>query len=146
MQGQPPDHTLQPTALINEAYLRLMGGKEPQWDNRAHFFAAAASAMRSILVDHARARHAQKRGGGRRRESLSEAVDPSIDRAADVLSVHEALGKLETIDPRKSRTVELLFFGGLSVEETAAVLGSSPRTVKRDWRFARAWLSQAMER
>jgi len=146
MRGQPRDHTLQPTALIHEAYLRLLGGGTPQWADRGHFFAAAAAAMRSILVDHARARSAQKRGGGRRRVSFSEAADPSTDHAADVLAVHESLEKLAALDPRKSATVELLFFGGLTVEEAAAVLGSSPRTVKRDWRFARAWLLQEIEK
>jgi RNA polymerase sigma factor (TIGR02999 family) len=139
LQGSP-GHTLQATALVHEAYLKLFGSEPGAWQDRAHFFAAAARAMRSVLVDHARARQAVKRGGGAQRVTLSTALGSADDGAFEVLAVHEALAKLEAVDPRKARLVELLFFAGLNVEEAAAVLELSPRTVKRDWRFARTWL------
>ena len=140
MSRERPGHTLQTTALVNEAYLRLVGQEEMRWENRAHFFGIAARLMRQILVDHARGRQAAKRGGGQFRLSLSK-----VDRAApgpdvNLLALDEALGRLEAIDPQKSRVVELRYFGGLGIEETAEVIGVSPATVKRDWSIARAWL------
>ncbi len=143
MAGERPGHTLQTTALINEAYLRLIDHKEMQWQNRAHFFGVAAQAMRRILVDHARTRDAAKRGGGAPKASLEDAaVVP--ERPAELIALDEALTDLATIDPRKSQVVELRYFGGLSVEETAEVLGVSPVTVMRDWSTAKAWLLRAM--
>ena len=140
MMGQRAGHTLQPTALVNEAYLRLLGHREGEWENRSHFFAAAASAMRSILVDHARRHQAQKRGGGQLKVTLQESVDEVDSLSAEMLTVHEALSDLENVEPRKSRVVELHYFGGLTVDETATLLELSPRTIDRDLRFARAWL------
>lgn len=134
------DHTLQATALVHEAYLRLAGTDAPDWQDRAHFFAVAARMMRRILVDHARARGGPRRGGTVRKVSLEEAAVLADDRTADILELDEALGRLAVFDPRQHQVVELRFFGGLSVEETAEVLGLSPITVKRDWRVARAWL------
>jgi RNA polymerase sigma factor (TIGR02999 family) len=135
-----PGHTLQSTALVNEAYLRLVEQESMRWENRTHFFGIAAHLMRQILVDHARSRQAAKRGGGQYRLSLSR-----VDRSAsapdlDLLALDEALGRLEALDPQKSRIVELRYFGGLGIEETAEVIGISPATVKRDWSMARAWL------
>jgi RNA polymerase sigma factor (TIGR02999 family) len=140
MRRQPSDHTLQPTALVNEAYLRLMGTAAPDWRDRSHFFASAARAMRSILVDFARRRGALKRGGDRERISLHEDRQAATDESGEILAVHEALDKLERIDPVLARVVELRFFGGLSVPETAAVLEVAERTVYRHWNQARAWL------
>ena len=140
MRGERPDHTLQPTALVHEAFIQLIGDQDARWENRARFFGAAAEAMRRILVDYARSRQALKRGGGKRRVSLEEVVDLSTDHCGDVIVIDDALVKLSAIDAQKARVVELRFFGGLSVEETAAVLDISPRTVKRDWSFAKAWL------
>lgn len=141
MRGQPADHTLQPTALVHEAYLRLMGGEAPEWQDRRHFFGSAARAMRSILVDFARSRGALKRGGARERVSFHEEAQASAgDDAEEILAVHEALEKLERIDEELSQVVELRFFSGLSVAETAAVLGVTERTVYRSWNQARAWL------
>ena len=133
-------HTLQTTALINEAYLRLIDARNVHWQSRAHFFAIAANVMRRVLVDHARRRDAEKRGGAQLRLTLDEklVVAPTTD--VDVLAIDEALNKLSTIDPQQALVVELRFFSGLSVEETAAALGVSPATVKRDWSVARAWL------
>jgi RNA polymerase sigma factor (TIGR02999 family) len=133
------DHTLPPTALVHEAYLKLVDQKRVRWQNRAHFFAIAARQMRRILVDHARAHRAGKRGGGATipLTDIDIAIDPSD---VDVLELESALEKLTTLDPRQSRLVELRFFGGLTVEETAAVLHVAPITVKRDWALARAWL------
>ena len=143
MKRQPDGHTLQPTALVHEAYLKLMGGASPAWNDRTHFLSTAARAMRSILVDHARTRMRLKRGGGvaRKREPLHSGIEgeggaPELD----VIAVHEALSKFEKLSPDRARVVELRFFGGLSNEETATVLGVTERTVYRMWEFARAWL------
>jgi RNA polymerase sigma factor (TIGR02999 family) len=140
------DHTLQTTALVNEAYLRLVDQRDAQWHGRAHFFAVAAQLMRRILVDHARKRGKQKRGGDRIEVSFDEALPVSDDRAADVVALDEALTALAELDERKSRIVELRFFGGLSIEETATVLQVSPGTVMRDWTLAKAWLQREMNR
>ncbi len=133
-------HTLQTTALINEAYLRLIDAKDVHWQSRAHFFAIAANLMRRILVDHARRRDAAKRGGSQLRLTLDEALAVTKEPDLDLLAIDEALDRLAKIDPQQARVVELRFFSGLSVEETAASLGVSPKTVKRDWSVARAWL------
>jgi RNA polymerase sigma-70 factor, ECF subfamily len=137
-----PGHTLQTTALVHEAYLRLVDQKAVQWQNRAHFFAVAAQMMRRILVDHARARQVAKRGGGARQVPLDEAMIVSDERAADVVALDEALKGLAEFDLRKSRMVELRFFGGLSIEETAEVLHVSSGTVMREWTLAKAWLQR----
>jgi RNA polymerase sigma-70 factor, ECF subfamily len=139
-------HTLQTTALVHEAYLRLVDQKETRWRNRAHFIAVASQMMRRILVDYARARGYAKRGGGARRVSLDEAMVVSDERADDVVALDEALSALAQFDERKSRMVELRFFGGLSIEETAEVLGVSPGTVMRDWTLAKAWLQREINR
>ena len=133
-------HTLQATALVNEAYLRLIEVNQVRWQNRAHFFAMASRVMRRILVDAARARRYQKRGGGAERVSLDEALLVSDEPAQDLVALDDALNALSAVDLRKSRVVEMRFFGGLSVDETAAVLKVSPDTVMRDWRLAKAWL------
>ena len=133
-------HTLQTTALINEAYLRLIDAREVLWQSRTHFFAIAANLMRRVLVDHARRRDADKRGGPHVRVQLDEALAVADEAEIDLLAIDEALDKLAVIDPQQARVVELRFFSGLSVEETAAALGVSPKTVKRDWSVARAWL------
>jgi RNA polymerase sigma factor (TIGR02999 family) len=145
MRRQPPGHTLQTTALVHEAYLRLIGSEPIEWQNRAHFFGVAAKAMRSILVDHARARHAAKRGGGAPHLTL-EAVDLGGGQApeVDVVALDEALTRFAAFDPEKSRLVELRYFGGLSIDEAAEVLGISPTTVKRQWSTARAWLRREL--
>jgi RNA polymerase sigma-70 factor (ECF subfamily) len=133
-------HTLQPTALVNEVYLRLVNQDRVKWQNRAQFFGIAAQMMRRILVSHARARSASKRGGNQTRITLQEGVMSAPERDVNLLAVDEALTRLEQIDPEKSRMVELRFFSGLSVEETAEVMGVSPRTVDRKWQTAKAWL------
>lgn len=133
-------HTLQPTALVNEVYLRLVSQDETRWQNRAQFFGIAAQMMRRILVSHARARAAAKRGGGETRITLQESVVPAPQRDVNLLALDEALKKLETLDAEKSRMVELRFFSGLSVEETAEVMGVSRRTIDRQWQIAKAWL------
>ena len=133
-------HTLQATALVNEAYLRLIDWKNVQWQNRAHFFAVSAQLMRRILVDYARSRHYAKRGGGVRPVALEEALVVSGDRFAAIVEIDLALQRLEAIDPRRAQVVELRYFGGLSVEETAEVLKVSPITVTRNWNFAKVWL------
>jgi RNA polymerase sigma factor (TIGR02999 family) len=133
-------HTLQPTALVNEVYLRLVDQDEMKWQNRAQFFGIAAQMMRRILVSHARSRNAAKRGGGDHCITLDEGVAMTPQRDVNLLAVDEALTKLETIDPEKSRMVELRFFSGLSVEETAELMGVSPRTIDRQWQTAKAWL------
>ena len=133
-------HTLQATALVNEAYLRLIDISQVQWQNRAHFFAMSARLMRRILVDFARARHYQKRGGGAQKVSLDEALVVSDERGEDLVALDDALQALAVVDPRKSQVVELRFFGGLSVEETAEALHVSPDTVMRDWKLAKVWL------
>ncbi|MCA1837658.1 MAG: sigma-70 family RNA polymerase sigma factor [Actinobacteria bacterium] len=141
LRRERPDHTLSPTALVHELYLRLVNQDRATWQNRAQFFGVAAQLMRRILVDHARSRLAQKRGGSRMFISLDAAVDSPADaRVADVLALHEALDRLAARDPEQERLVELRFFAGLTVEETAHVLGRSPRTVKREWQLAKAWL------
>ncbi len=133
-------HTLQPTALVHEAYMRMIDQTQVEWQNRAHFFGVAAQMMRRILVDHARGQQAEKRGGEFQKLSLDENIDVSGERAADLIALDDALARLAELDPQKSRVVELRFFGGLSVEETAEVLGVSAPTVKRQWRMAKAWL------
>jgi RNA polymerase sigma factor (TIGR02999 family) len=140
MFGERPGHTLQTTALINEAYLRLIDWKNVRWQGRAHFFGVAAQLMRRILVDFARARHYTKRGGAARQVSLDEAVTIHDDRSAEFIALDEALKSLAEIDPRKSQVVELRFFGGLDAKETAEVLKVSQRTVEREWNSARTWL------
>jgi RNA polymerase sigma factor (TIGR02999 family) len=140
MGGEGPDHTLQTSALVNEAYLRLVDQTNPRWQNRAHFFAISAQLMRQILVDYARKRRSRKRGGDARQVSLDEEMIVSEERAADVVALDGALKSLAEIDRRKSQIVELRFFGGLSIEETAEVLQVSPGTVMRDWTLAKAWL------
>jgi RNA polymerase sigma factor (TIGR02999 family) len=139
MRAQHPGHTPQVTALVHEAYLRLVDRDGVEWQRRAHFFSVAGKAMRSILVDHARARHAAERGGAPRQLTLGAAgAAPKTDLAVDVLALDEALTRLAAMDPEKSRLVELRYFAGLGIEETAVVLGVSPATVKRQWQVARA--------
>ncbi len=138
------NHTLQPTALVHEAYMKLVDQTRVDWHGKAHFFAVAAQAMRRILVDHARSRQRDKRGGGRARVALEEATALSPQKDEDVLALDEALERLGAIDPRQAKVVELRFFGGLSVDEVAAALGVSKRTVEGDWTFARAWLSREL--
>jgi len=137
--------TLQATALVNEVYLRLMKEKNPVWQNRAHFCAIAASAMREILVERARARAAAKRGGSRVRVSFENALSAKADASVDFLALHEALNRLVVLDPELARIVELRFFGGLTVEEAAEVLGASPATIKRAWSMAKSWLKRELE-
>ncbi len=144
MRRERRGHTLQTSALINEAYLRLIGQREVRWQNRAHFFAVASKLMRRILVDHARAKGYAKRGAHAQQVSLDEGMAVCGRRAADVVALDDALKDLEAMDPRKSRIVEMRFFGGLSLEETSGVLGISVPTVEREWRAARAWLHRAM--
>lgn len=140
MNRERPDHTLQTSALINEAYLRFTQQRNMHWQNRAQFFAIASRLMRRVLIDYARARNYQKRGDGATRVSLSDVAYVSEDRAEELLALDEALNSLESFDKRKSQVVELRFFGGMSVEETAVALDVSPNTVKRDWSTAKAWL------
>lgn len=150
MKHEQADNSLQATELINEAYLRLVNIGEVDWKDRAHFFAVAAQVMRRILVDAARARSAAKRGGEARKIAHSSAVnfdeiaDVSCHRAEEVIAIDDALAALARLDPRKAQVVEMRFFGGLSVEETAEVLGVSPQTVMRDWKLARAWLMREL--
>jgi len=144
--GQNPKNVLQPTALINEAYLKLIHSEEPAFQGRSHFFAVASIAMRHILVNHARGSLSAKRGGGLAILSLDDAEPVVHQEAAEVIALHEALDALQEIDPRKSRVVELRYFGGLSIEETAEALGISTITVNRDWRLARTWLIREMSR
>src|SRR5688500_14003808 len=146
MAGERVGHSLQATALVNEAYVRLVDGKAVAWQDRAHFLAVCARVMRRILVDHARARHAQKRGGLADRVAFDEALVVSDDPRQDFVALDDALEALAKVDERKSRVVELRFFGGLTVEETAAVVKVSPDTVTRDWQFAKAWLRREMRR
>jgi RNA polymerase sigma factor (TIGR02999 family) len=140
MRRETPGHTLQTTALVNEVYLKLIDQRHVDWKNRAHFFALSAKLMRRILVDHARARKYAKRGGAGQRISFDEAFVVSPERSADLVALDEALDKLNAIDERKSKVVELRFFGGLTVEETAEALHISPPTVMREWSMAKAWL------
>jgi RNA polymerase sigma factor (TIGR02999 family) len=144
MRQQNPGHTLQTTALIHEAYLRMVKQKEKRFQNRAHFFGVAAQAMRHILVDYARARTSSKRGGGARPISLEEAALVTEERAGELVAFDDALKELERLSKRQSQVVELRYFGGLSVEETAAVLSVSPETVMRDWSMAKTWLHRAL--
>jgi RNA polymerase sigma factor (TIGR02999 family) len=137
-------HTLQTTALVNEAFVRLAGADKIAWQNRTHFFAVTAQVMRHILIDHARRRHYTKHGGQVRQVALEDAAAMSRQRAAELVMLDEALAELAKLDPRKSRVVELRYFGGLSLEETAEVLEVSPMTVRRDWRAAKAWLYRRM--
>jgi RNA polymerase sigma factor (TIGR02999 family) len=144
LRQERSDHTLQSTALVHEAYLRLAGQNPPQWQNRAHFFGIAAHIMRQILVEHARARAAAKRGGGACTLTLEAAVAFPNQTDVDVLALDRALNELSEMDAQQGRIVELRFFGGLTIEDTSEVLGISPATVKRDWVSARAWLYRAM--
>ena len=146
MSRERRDHTLQTSALVNEAYLRLIDQRNVHWQNRAHFFSIASRLMRRILVDHARAHKYAKRGGGASRVSLDEAAFVSHERASELVALDDALTSLAAIDQRKCQVVELRFFGGMSVEETAAALGVSPITIKRDWSTAKAWLHRAIEK
>ena len=140
MGGERRDHTLQTTALVNEAYLRLAGQTNPSWQDRAHFFAVAARAMRQILVNYAKSQGSQKRGGGAIKVELGEAALVSQEQSKEIVDLHEALERLATLDARKAQVVELKYFGGLNYDEMAEVLKISPVTVRRDWEFARAWL------
>lgn len=144
MNKERSGHTLQTSALVNEAFVRLVGQRDVHWQNRAHFFGIAAQMMRRILVDYARNRQYVKRGGNARQVSLDEAVIVSKERSADVVALDDALKDLAEFDLRKSQIVELRFFGGLSIDETAKVLAVSPGTVMRDWTLAKAWLKRAM--
>jgi RNA polymerase sigma factor (TIGR02999 family) len=146
MAGERRGHTLQATALVNEAYLRLVDVHQVRWQNPAHFFAMSARLMRRILVDSARARHYQKRGGGAQQVSFDEALVVSEEPGQDLVALNDALEALATQDERKSRVVELRFFGGLTVDETAEVLNVSPETVMRDWGFAKRWLLRELRR
>ena len=140
MRRENASHTLQTNALVNEAYLRLINQQNVDWQNRAHFFAIAAQVMRHLLVDHARSKQYAKRGGGAQQITLDEGLAVSDDNSVELLSLHQALERLEKIDDRKSKIVELRYFGGLSTEETAEVLGVSEITIKREWAKAKAWL------
>ena len=144
LKGERPGHTLQPTALVNEAYLRLVDVRRVSWKNRTHFLSMSARLMRRVLVDFARSRQYQKRGGGLMKVSLHDAHGVSIERGQDLVALDEALTTLSAIDERKARVIEMRFFGGLTAEETAAVLDVSRETVLRDWRLARAWLMQEL--
>jgi len=145
MRRERADHTLQVTALINEAFLKLTDARRLQWQDRAHFLGISARLMRRVLVDHARARRYEKRGGGLKKVALDEGVAVTPELALNVLALDRALEKLATVDRRKARVIELRFFGGLSVEETAEVLHVSADTVKRDWRLAKLWLVRELE-
>lgn len=140
MARERPDHTLQTTALVNEAYVRLVDARQVTWQDRAHFFAVCARAMRRILVDHARSRAYLKRGGGNVRIQFDESFGIAWSTDSNLLELDEALNRLSLLDPRKGKVIEMRFFGGLSVEETAEALSVSPETVMRDWKMARAWL------
>jgi RNA polymerase sigma-70 factor, ECF subfamily len=140
------DHTLQPTALVHEAYLKLIDQSRVNWQNRAHFFGVAAQIMRRLLVDHARKHNAEKRGQDFQKLSLDENIDRAVERSAELIALDDALKTLASFDAQKARMVELRYFGGLSIEETAGVLGVTPTTIKRHWRFAKAWLHGEMQR
>jgi RNA polymerase sigma factor (TIGR02999 family) len=144
MAREQPGHTLQTSALVNEAYLRLVDVHQVSWQNRAHFFAISARMMRRILTDFARSRHYQKRGGDARHVTFDEALVVSHQSNTDIVAIDEALGRLTLLDARKSQVVELRFFGGLSVEETAEAMKISPETVMRDWKFAKMWLRREL--
>lgn len=145
VQRERNGHTLQTTALVNEAFVRLAGSENVAWQNRAHFFAVTAQVMRHILIDHARRRRYAKRGGEAQQVSLADADAMTPQRASDLVALDEALEELSRLDPRKARVVELRYFGGLSLEETAQALEVSPMTVRRDWRVAKAWLYRRMK-
>jgi RNA polymerase sigma-70 factor, ECF subfamily len=146
LRQENPGHTLQPTALVHEAWLRLIDQTRVDWRNRAQFFGVAARMMRRILVDHAKAKHREKRGGDAVKLSLDELINLSQERTADLIALNDALDELTRIDERKGRVVELRFFGGFSVEEAAQILEVSPDTVMRDWKMAKAWLYQQIRR
>ena len=145
LAAERPDHTLQPTALVHEAYLRLVDQRSVDWQNRAHFLGVAASMMRRILINHARANQAAKREGFTQAVSLEDALEVFTNPNVDVLELNNALQQLTEIDPQQGRVVELRYFGGLTIEETAEVMGISPATVKREWGTARLWLLQKIE-
>jgi RNA polymerase sigma factor (TIGR02999 family) len=146
LRRERPDHTLQSAALVNEAYLRLIGQQEvPHWQNRAHFFGVAAQIMRHILVDHARNRMAAKRGAGVHKLAFNPELVPAQKQEIDLVSLDDTLTRLAALDPQQGRVVELRFFGGLSIEETAVVMGISRATVKREWATARAWLQRELK-
>jgi RNA polymerase sigma factor (TIGR02999 family) len=146
MRREREGHTLQTTVLVNEAYLRLIGASEIAWQDRAHFLALAAQMMRRILVDAARRRRYAKRGGGAQMRTFDEGLPVSPEVGPDLIAINDALEALAKLDPRKGRVVELRFFGGLSVEETAAVLKISPQSVLRDWKLAKSWLARELKR
>lgn len=146
LRGESRAQTMQATALVHETYLRLVGPEQTEWQNRAHFFAAAAQAIRRILVDHARLRGRLKRGGTRGRVPLDEVLQVAAEPSVDLVGLDDALTKLAGVDPQKARVVELRFFAGLTVEQTAESLGVSPSTVARDWQFARVWLARELDR
>jgi RNA polymerase sigma factor (TIGR02999 family) len=146
LRRERSDHTLQATALVHEAWLRLVQTERLTWQNRAHFLGVAAELMRRVLVDHARRRSAGKRGSGETRLSLNEAIDVAQPREINLLALDDALTSLAALDPRQSKIVELKYFGGLEIEEIAEVVGISPATVKRDWQWARAWLHREISR
>ena len=145
MAGERRGHTLQPTALVNEAFLRLVDARSVPWQDRAHFFGISARLMRRVLVDHARSRGYQKRGGGIQRVTLTDGLALAAERTLDLVALDRALEELGAIDARKARVIELRFFGGLSVEETAEALHVSTDTIKRDWRLAKLWLLRQLE-
>lgn len=144
MRRERPNHTLQPTALVNEAYLRLVDQRRAQWESRSHFYSVAANVMRRILVDHARKRRADKRGGGADELSFDESIGSLPEPPVSLLELDDALRTLESLDPRQSRIVELKYFAGLNIEEIAELMNVSPRTVVRDWRTAKAWLGREL--
>jgi RNA polymerase sigma factor (TIGR02999 family) len=146
LRRERPDHTLQPTALVHEAYLRLVDQTRVNWQNRAHFFGVAAQIMRRLLVDHARKHNAEKRGQDFKKLSLDENIDRAVERSAELIALDDALKTLATFDEQKARMVELRYFGGLSIEETADVMGVTPTTIKRHWRLVKAWLHGEMQR
>ena len=145
LRRERDDHTLQATALVNEAFLRLVQHTSCSWENRTHFFAIASTMMRRVLVDYARKRNRAKRGGGEAMHELDEEMFLSNQRSDDILELDEALDRLSRLEPRQTRVIELRFFGGLTVEQSAEVLGVSPRTVKNDWNVARAWLHRQLK-
>ena len=146
LRQERPDHTLQATALVHEAYLQLVDQRQVRWQNRAHFIGLAAQLMRRILVEHARRHQAGKRGGAAHKLTLDESLGLSTERGVNLVALDEALTALADLDPQQSRIVELRFFGGLTVDETAEVLGVSPRTVDREWRMAKAWFESELAR
>ena len=146
LRQEPVGHTLQPTALVHEVYLRLVGNNGTPWNNRAQFFSVAAQAMRRLLIDHARRRRAAKRGGSRHKVSLDDVAEPTVDRDEYLVALDDALTELASVDQELSRVIELRFFGGLTVAETAHVLDVSPTTVKRHWRLAKGWLHREISK